>query len=578
VIGYTNCLAVTSYSQSLMNNIGQLKWYFAHASVGGNMMDGIAALHAMNANFYQIHSLAEDGTPPSATTNGIIYEYMRGNPGWQVKFDSFQTYVSNGWCYPKINLAMNKLCFIDPTADLNYYIRSMTNLESAFPQTRFVYTTMPLMNTSDSDNYLRNLYNYGLRAWVGTNNRVLYDIADIESHDTNGVPVTFTYNSLVCQRLCDTYTTDGGHLNVLASQLVAKGFYALAAATVTTPLTVTGITASDKVYSGTTSAVLHTNGATLAGVQGGDQVTLILTNTAGTFDTKSVGTGKTVTVSGLVIAGSDAGKYTLTQPTTTAAITVATLTVSGITANNKMYDGTTAAVLQTSGATLPGKVNGDNVTLNTGGASGVFSGANVGTSKPVTVSGLTISGADFSNYSLLQPAGISTNIGVASLTVLADDKQRLYDTTNPVFTASYSGFVNGEALGTSGVMGNPSPSTTAVTYSLPGTYPINMAVGSLSAANYGFNLVNGILMVTGSVTPYSISFVSLSNGVVLVSWAAVGGQTYRLQFKVTLADSIWTDVVPDVTATGLAGGNTVATAQDIAGNAPHRFYRIMLVQ
>jgi hypothetical protein len=100
----------------------------------------------------------------------------------------------------------------------------------------------------------------------------------------------------------------------------------------------------------------------------------------------------------------------------------------------------------------------------------------------------------------------------------------------------------------------------------------------LSAANYGFNLVNGILMVTGSVTPYSISFVSLSNGVVLVSWAAVGGRTYRLQFKVTLADSIWTDVVPDVTATGLAGGNTVATAQDIAGNAPHRFYRIMLVQ
>ena len=455
VIGYTNCLAVTSYSQSLMNNIGQLKWYFAHASVGGNMMDGIAALHAMNTNFYRIQSMAEDGTPPSATTNGIIYEYMRGNPGWQVKFDTFQTYVSNGWCFPKINLAMNKLCFIDPTADLNYYIRSMTNLESAFPQTRFVYTTMPLMNTSDSDNYLRNLYNYGLRAWVGTNNRVLYDIADIESHDTNGVPVTFTYNSLVCQRLCDSYTTDGGHLNAMASQLVANGFYAVAAATVSTPLTVTGITASNKVYDGTISAVLQTNGAALAGVQGADLVTLILTNASGTFDTKAAGTGKTVTVSGLVIAGSDAGKYTLTQPTTTAAITVATLTASGITASDKVYDGTTAAGIQTSGATLPGKVNGDDVTLNTGGASGVFSDANVGTSKPVTVSGLTISGADSGNYSLLQPAGISANIGVASLIVLADDKQRLYDTTNPVFTASYSGFVNGEALGTSGVMGNP---------------------------------------------------------------------------------------------------------------------------
>jgi hypothetical protein len=434
------------------------------------------------------------------------------------------------------------------------------------------------MNTSDSDNYLRNLYNYGLRAWVGTNNRVLYDIADIESHDTNGVPVTFTYNSLVCQQLCDSYTTDGGHLNAMASQLVAMGFYAVAAATVSTPLTVTGITASDKVYDGTISAVLQTNGAALVGVQGADLVTLILTNASGTFDTKAAGTGKTVTVSGLVIAGTDAGKYTLTQPTTTAAITVATLTVSGITASDKVYDGTTAAGIQTSGATLPGKVNGDDVTLNTGGASGVFSDANVGTSKPVTVSGLTISGADSGNYSLLQPAGISANIGVASLTVLADDKQRLYDTTNPVFTASFSGFVNGEALGTSGVMGNPSSSTTAVTYSLPGTYSIDMAVGSLSAVNYGFDLVNGTLTVTGSVTPYSISSVSFSDGVVFVSWPAVGGQTYRLQVKQTLADPVWTDVTPDVMASGLPGGNTVATAQDVAGSAPQRFYRVMLVK
>ncbi len=55
--------------------------------------------------------------------------------------------------------------------------------------------------------------------------------------------------------------------------------------------------------------------------------------------------GKTVTVSGLALAGRDAANYTLTQPTTTANITPAGLTVTSITANNKVYDSTTAATL-----------------------------------------------------------------------------------------------------------------------------------------------------------------------------------------------------------------------------------------
>ena len=70
----------------------------------------------------------------------------------------------------------------------------------------------------------------------------------------------------------------------------------------------------------------------------------------GSFDTKDVGTGKTVTVTGLSLSGTDAGKYTLVQPTTTADITAATVTVTGITADNKVYDGTTDATLDTSGA------------------------------------------------------------------------------------------------------------------------------------------------------------------------------------------------------------------------------------
>ena len=127
-------------------------------------------------------------------------------------------------------------------------------------------------------------------------------------------------------------------------------------------LTVTGITADDKVYDGTATATLNTTGATLGGVFAGDDVSIAAATAVGTFDDKNVGTGKTVTVSmTLSLAGADAGNYILSSDpvTTTASITAATLTVTGITADDKPFDGTTAATLNTAGATLVGIFGSD---------------------------------------------------------------------------------------------------------------------------------------------------------------------------------------------------------------------------
>ena len=94
----------------------------------------------------------------------------------------------------------------------------------------------------------------------------------------------------------------------------------------------------------------------------------------------------------------DGNNYTLTQPTATADITVAPVTVSGVTANNKIYDGTTAATLNTSGATLSVKYGTDDVNIILLNASGTFSDKNVGTGKMVTTSGFAINGTDAGNY------------------------------------------------------------------------------------------------------------------------------------------------------------------------------------
>src|SRR6185503_14605071 len=215
----------------------------------------------------------------------------------------------------------------------------------------------------------------------------------------------------------------------------AAGNYQLASTSATTTaditakgLTVSGVTANNKVYDGTTAATLNLGSAPLVGVVSGDTVTLNTASTVGTFADENVGTGKTVTVSGLALSGADAGNYTLTQPVTTANITTKGLTVAGITANNKVYDGTTTATLNLASAALVGVASGDSVTLNTGSAAGVFANANVGTAKLVTVSGLTISGADAANYTLTQPV-TTADITAATLTASITANSKTYDGT-----------------------------------------------------------------------------------------------------------------------------------------------------
>ena len=90
-------------------------------------------------------------------------------------------------------------------------------------------------------------------------------------------------------------------------------------------VTISGITAQDKVYDGTLAATL--TGGTLNGVAEGDNVQLDMTGVTAKFADKAVGTNKAVTVTGSFrLTGEDAYKYTLTQPTSaelglTASIT-----------------------------------------------------------------------------------------------------------------------------------------------------------------------------------------------------------------------------------------------------------------
>jgi hypothetical protein len=101
-------------------------------------------------------------------------------------------------------------------------------------------------------------------------------------------------------------------------------------------------------------------------------------------------------------------------------VSPAPLTIaSGITANSKVFDGTTTAVLSFNNVTLVGVVNGDTVSLNTNGYVANFASASVGHGTAVTVSGLTLNGASAGNYTLTQPVSLVADITSPSVQVVA---------------------------------------------------------------------------------------------------------------------------------------------------------------
>lgn len=69
-----------------------------------------------------------------------------------------------------------------------------------------------------------------------------------------------------------------------------------------------------------------------------------------------------------------------------------------------------------------------------------------------------------------------------------------------------------------------------------------------------------------------ITDVGVSNNLAQVTWTALAGQTYRLQFKINLADTNWFDVSPDVLAADPSATQTHAFDPDVL-----RLYRVMIV-
>jgi hypothetical protein len=203
---------------------------------------------------------------------------------------------------------------------------------------------------------------------------------------------------------------------------------------------VTGLTAADKVYDAATNASL--NGSAAVTALGSDSVSLTGTGSA-VFMDKNVAAVKSVSVLGYSLSGADHQNYTLTQPVgLSAGISKANISVYGVKAANKTYDTNRVAAL--SGTAKVSALGADVVSVG-GVFSALFNDKNAADNKVVTVDGYNLTGADSANYSLIQPTGLTANVGKVEL--LVNGVAATNKTYDASLTASLTGTAAVYALG-----------------------------------------------------------------------------------------------------------------------------------
>jgi trimeric autotransporter adhesin len=237
----------------------------------------------------------------------------------------------------------------------------------------------------------------------------------------------------------------------------------------------------------TYNALTNSSGTvTSTGLQGSDTVTGLTQ----VFDSKNAGTRTLSVNTGYTVNDGNGGNnYLVTTNTAAGSITQATLSVTGQTATNKIYDGNTNATL--AGGTLIGVLSGESVLLNNGTAN--FSDQNVGVAKAITVTGTSISGGDAANYVVSNPIGIIADITPRPIVVSANAGQgKVLGAPEPLpylYTVSGAGLVAGDAL---------TGALSRIAGEGVGSYAINQ--GSLTASsNYQLSFLGNNFSISQAV-------------------------------------------------------------------------------
>ena len=282
------------------------------------------------------------------------------------------------------------------------------------------------------------------------------------------------------------------------------------------PLTVTAQNAT-KVY----GAALPAFTASYASFVNGDTAGTALTGSPSFTTTATAASpagSYTITAAVGTLAATN---YTLTFVNGTLTVTAATLTVTAQDAS-RAYGSANPAFT----ANITGFVNGDTQLSATTGAPGVTTTATAASPAGTYTITAAVGTLTATNYTFTFVNGTLT-VTKVSLTVTAQNASRAFGVANPTFTDVITGFVNGDTQAV--VTGSASLTTTAITSSPVGSYPITAAIGTLATTSYTFTFVNATLTVTQATptitwtTPAAITFGTALSATQLDATASTAG-------------------------------------------------------
>jgi hypothetical protein len=244
------CLASTAAGaadpslRSDLERIARERIYFAHQSVGGNIIEGVEELAAQAKVPLRIVRTDRASELPPATFG---HTFVPENGAPLKKLDSFRAELQGA----SVDLALLKFCYVDIRADTDVrtlfarYQQTIGELRRSHPRTVFVHVTLPLTTEQTGwkalakkllgrapygtvENVRREEYNRLLREAYG-GREPLFDLARIESTAPDGTPVRVHWHDVGAPALASDYTDDGGHLNAEGRRRAARELVAVLA-------------------------------------------------------------------------------------------------------------------------------------------------------------------------------------------------------------------------------------------------------------------------------------------------------------------------------------------------------------
>ena len=252
----------------------------------------------------------------------------------------------------------------------------------------------------------------------------------------------------------------------------------------------------------------------------------------------------------------------------TLTIVQKTITIAGVKAKDKVYDGERTATLDFTNAVINGKIDGEDLTFT---ASGLFNTKDVGKKKTVSIVDVTLRGKDKGNYKFATTGSQRTTVaGVTErpLVVTANEKTISYGDDAANDDVSYDGFAENEDLsvlsGTLRYTYNSAKDGTGITYtanSPVGTYYI--IPSGLYNENYSITYAAGILTVEAKDIDYEDGIITQDEN----------GYTVDIDESMSSANPLPKEVGPDYltySRTLKAPGNSEGD-KTIDGNAANLF-------